>query len=279
MTKNKWAFFGTDQFSIFVLQSLEKAGWLPDLIVTVPDKPQGRKMVLTPPPVKLWAEEKNIPVVQPKHLKEPLDFEKENWDFFVVASYGRIIPSRIIDLPKFKTLNVHPSLLPLYRGASPIQSAILAGNEITGLTIMLVDEEMDHGPILNQAVVEMNEKSYLELENELGELGGQLLANILPDWLAGNIDAQEQDHKQATYTKKITKADAELDLKKPAEENLRKIRALNPDPSTFFFVKKDGKQIRIKVKSAHIENSELIPDLIIPEGKKEMKWADFKRNL
>ena len=277
--QSKWIFFGTDEFSVGVLNVLAKNSWRPDLIVTMKDTPQGRKMILTPPAVKVWAEKENIKVIQPESLKTALEFEQEAWDFFVVASYGKIIPQRILDIPNKGVLNVHPSLLPLYRGASPIQSAILVGDEISGVSIMLIDAEMDHGPILDQIEINMSGKNYLELEKDLAEKGGELLVKTLPSWLSDNLAPKEQAHEQATFTKKIAKEDGELDLSKPAEENLRKIRAFNPWPVAYFHLDKNGKKIRIKVLSAHLENDELVFDTIIPEGKKEMKWEDYKRNL
>lgn len=151
----KYAYFGTDGFAVAILDELKKADLLPELIVTNPDKPKGRKLVMTPPEVKVWADENGIKTLQPEKLDEDFinSLKKDEWDLFVVASYGKIIPEEIINLPKHKTLNVHPSLLPLYRGPSPIESAILDDSKETGVTIMRMDKKMDHGPILNQEFV------------------------------------------------------------------------------------------------------------------------------
>src|SRR3990167_7392467 len=150
--KIKIAFFGTPEFSAKILEKMKQEDFKPSLVIATPDKPKGRNLVLTPPATKIWAEKNNIDVLQPTKLRDPefLNKMKETvWDLFVVASYGKIIPQDILDLPKYGTINVHPSLLPRLRGASPMQSAILKENE-TGMTIMLMDADMDHGPILKQ---------------------------------------------------------------------------------------------------------------------------------
>jgi methionyl-tRNA formyltransferase len=269
--KNKpdisFIFFGTSHFSVLVLDELKKAGFLPKLIVTVPDKPKGRKLVMTAPETKVWAKGENVECIQPEKLK---DLEiKEDFDVGIVASYGKIIPQNVLDIPKMGMLNVHPSLLPKLRGASPIQSAILTETE-TGVTIMKVDAEMDHGQIVAQEKVDIPDwPPYAsDLENILGKAGGKLLADILPDYLAHNIALTEQDHEHATYTKKIEKEDGLLDLDSNAEENLRKIRAYHVWPTAYFF--KDEK--RIIVKKAHIADGKLTIDRIIPEGKTERDY-------
>ena len=147
-----FAFFGTDEFSVIILEELKNAGLLPARIVTATDKKMGRGMRLTPPPVKLWAQKNNISFLQPEKLDDGFFFELStcNLQLFIVASYGKIIPKKILDIPTHSSLNVHPSLLPLYRGPSPLETQILDGAGETGVTIMKMDEEMDHGPILAQ---------------------------------------------------------------------------------------------------------------------------------
>lgn len=275
-----WAFFGTSKISVIVLDELKSKGFVPSLIITAEDKPKGRKMVITPPEVKIWAEKEKIPYLQPKTLKGD-DFENDlkkilpKADLFIVASYGKIIPQNILDIPKHKTLNVHPSLLPKLRGPSPIQSAILEENE-TGVSIMRLDSEMDHGPILTQRKIEIEWPPYMEeLEEVSGRIGGGELASIIPDWIDGKIDEKEQDHSIATYCKKIEKKDAEIDLSDSPEKNLRKIRAFHIWPGAFFFYQSKENKIRIVIKKAHLENGELILDRVVPEGKKEMSYKDF----
>ncbi|KND47847.1 MAG: methionyl-tRNA formyltransferase [Parcubacteria bacterium C7867-006] len=278
-----WAFFGTDEFSVTVLDELKNNGLVPSLIVTTEDKPKGRKLVITPPEAKLWAEKEKIKYLQLKTLRNEESLKtiatssEKDYDFFIVASYGKIIPQNILDIPKYKTLNVHPSLLPKLRGPSPIQSAILTESE-TGVSIMRLDAEMDHGPILAQEKINTEWPPYSdELEKICAKTGGKMLAKIIPEWVNGKIIEKEQNHDKATFCKKIEKKDAELDLNEKTELNLRKIRAFNVWPGAYFFDSNKDKQIRIIVKKAHIENDELVLDRIIPEGKKEMNYKDYLR--
>ncbi len=259
--------------AVYVLEELEKAGIIPDLVVTAPDRPQGRKMKITPPPAKVWAVERGIPVEQPEKLQEIADKLKNNgYGLFIVAAYGKIIPQEILDIPEHGTLNMHPSLLPKLRGPSPIQSAILKENE-TGVTIMVVDEEMDHGPIVAQEKVEIADwpPKARELEEILARRGGQMLAGVIPKWTAGKIKPKEQDHKKATYCEKITKQDGLITEKDSPETIVRKVRAFTPWPGAHFFV--DGK--RIIVTDAKIENNTVVIKRVKPEGKKEMLFEDF----
>src|SRR6185369_12489645 len=201
-------------------------GFMPKLIITTEDKPKGRHLVLTAPEVKVWAEKEHIPYIQPKTLRDPdvaktisSYFDKAP-DVFIVAMYGKIIPDEILNMPTYKTLNVHPSLLPRLRGASPIKSAILSENE-TGTTIIRLDSEMDHGPILAQRKASFTEWPPYEEEADvvLATLGGKMLADILPDVLSEKIDEKEQNHNEATFCKKIEKEDAELNMSDPVELN------------------------------------------------------------
>lgn len=288
----KIAFFGTPQVAVYVLDELKKAGIAPNLIITAPDKPAGRNLTLTPPPAKIWAEENFIGTFQPKTLKDKnavQAIEEEGpWDIFIVAAYGNILPKKILDIPKHGTLNVHPSLLPKLRGASPIQTAILKEDE-TGVSIMLIDEEMDHGPIIAQEKVALWKEGVLpkasELEETLARRGGQMLAEILPKWIAKEIQTREQDHKSATFTQKITKEDGLIDLDDDAEKNYRKIQAFNIWPRAYFFMEKnakhlkDNKKIRVIITEAKLEDGKLVIEKVIPEGKKEVPYSVFLKNL
>ncbi len=277
----RFAFFGTPKFGEAVLNELEKAGFLPSLVITAKDKAQGRKMQITPPPVKVWAKARGIPVLQPTNLSDS-DFLQQlkatNYKLFIVASYGKIIPKEILDIPEFGSLNVHPSLLPKLRGASPIESVILE-EENTGVSIMLIDEKMDHGDVIVQKKIETEEwPPYFEdLENTLAKEGGILLAETIPLWLSGKVKAQEQDHSKATFTKKIKKEDGLIDLRDSAEKNLRKIRAFSEWPGSYFFIEHKGKKTRVIVKKAHISEGKLVIDKVLPEGKKEMSAEEFRR--
>lgn len=269
----RFVFFGTDQFSTTVLDALKVREILPTLIVTVPDKPQGRKLVLTPPLAKVWAEKNNIPVLQPEKLK---DFVLPELDLAIVASYGKILPASLLTQPQHGFINVHPSLLPKYRGATPLESAILTGDKETGVTIIQLDTEMDHGAILAQEKIKLEDPWLEELRDETAKLGGEMLIKLLPDFVTGKIKPQEQNHSLATYTKKTAKEDGLIKLTDNAELNYRKIRACTPWPGAYFFVTKNGKQIRVIIKRAHLnESGELIIERVTPEGRKEMNYSTY----
>jgi methionyl-tRNA formyltransferase len=289
----QFAFFGSSRFSVIVLDELEKCGLLPSLVITTPDKKQGRKMILTPTPVKEWAIKRNIEVLDPakldatfvETLKKHISTSSNDSspEIFVVASYGKIIPKHIFDLPKHKTLNIHPSLLPKYRGASPLQSAMLADDKDTGVTIMQIDSEMDHGLIVAQEKVQVGEwPTYEEFEKLMAEKGAQLLAKTLPDWVDGKIKAKNQDHGQATYTKKTKKEEGLIGLQ-DARADFLKIQAFHEWPQAYFFIKHNGKDLRIKITEAkwqaasQDQSAKLIIEKVIPEGSKEMAYEDFAR--
>ena len=300
-----FAFFGTSELSVKILDKLIENGYVPSLVVTAPDKPKGRKMILTPPPVKIFAQKHNLKIVQPERLavKPPNgDLTAKPFDLFIVASYGKIIPKSILDIPKLGTLNVHPSLLPKFRGPSPIQSFILNGEEKTGVTIMLMDEQVDHGKILTQRNLEVGLPSALgslaskllnakQLEEKLAELGGEMLVDVIPKWIKGEIKAKEQDHSQATFTKKINKEDGLVDLEKDNPEIIyRKFLAFQPWPGIYYFIEKNGKPLspktsasqgkfRVIITDMEIEDNRLKIKKVKPEGKKEMDYGDFLKGL
>ncbi|MDP9249706.1 MAG: methionyl-tRNA formyltransferase [bacterium] len=267
-----FAFLGGEPLAVPTLQKLYEDGLVPALIVSNPDKPQGRNLQISSPPTALWAKQQGVPLIQPEKLTR-----KEignNFDFFVVVSYGKIIPKEILDLPKLGTINIHPSLLPRYRGPSPIVSAILNGDTETGVTVMKIDEEMDHGPILAQEKINLSgNESVRDLEKSLAELGGKLLVKVIPEFLAGKIKIAEQDHSHATYVKKIVKADGEINLEDNPEKNWRKFRAYVHWPRTFFF--QNGK--RIIVTDAALKDGKFVIKNVLPEGKKEITWEEFNR--
>ena len=293
-----FAFFGSSKLSIFVLDELLKLNLKPSLIVTTPDKPQGRKLEIKPNVVKTWAIQHNVQVLNPSKLDsefiENLKLKINDYPLFIVASYGKIIPNEIIELPKHKTLNIHPSLLPQYRGASPLPTAILEDTKKTGITIMQLDKEMDHGPIVAQREIDMNEyfkrvgmndwPTYEVFEEMMAKEGAKLLAEIVSDWVSGKIIPKEQDHSKATYTKKINKEEAQVDLNDiqsntstdRAYEVFRKIQAYHEWPQAYFFIEHAGKEIRVKITQAEFDGS-LIIKKVIPEGKKEMSFESFQQ--
>ncbi len=275
-----FVFFGTPDFAVGVLDEMEENGFIPSFVVTAPDKPRGRKLIVTPPEVKVWAEKRGIPVFQPKKLDtEALKkLKSENLELFVVAAYGKIIPKSILEIPKYGTINVHPSLLPKLRGSSPLQSAILTEDK-TGVTIMLIDEEMDHGDILAQ-------KEFIglswppkasELMTSLAKVGGQMLAEVIPKYIRGEIIPKQQEHSKATFTKKIEKEDGQIDFSEDAEKNYRKIQAFDLWPRAYFFHESCGKKIRVIVIEAELHNKNLIIKKVLPEGQKEMTYEEFLR--
>ena len=266
-----------------VLDILKERGLVPSLVVTRPDAPKGRGQHLSESEVKKWANENSVPTLEPERLDEDFKqkFLMENWDLCVVVAYGKILPKWLLDTPKHGALNIHFSLLPLYRGATPVETQILEGVEETGVTIVLMDEEMDHGLIVAQEMIPMPSPlpTNDELVKTLSEVGGKLLADTIPEWTLGNIDPQEQGHEYATYTRKFEKSEAEIDLSDNPVKNFRKIQAFSTWPRPYFFVEKNGQKIRVVITEAHIENDRLVLDKVIPEGKKEVGWEDFKKNL
>ena len=280
----KIAFFGGEPLGLPALQALCSAGLTPSLVVCNPDRPSGRGLELTPPHIKVWALENGIDVFQPTTYKDKAvlaQLTETEWDLFVVVAYNFILPKWFLELPKQGVVNVHPSLLPKLRGASPIRTAILKNlrSEI-GVSIMLMDEKMDHGPILAQTPLSLNEWPINGplLDNRLAQIGGEMLAQTIPKFLAGELTPTEQNHGDATYTKKFEKADAELFLDPfnlpsgdEAFATLCKINAFAGMADCFFM--DEGK--RIKIKGADFSNGTLTLKRVIPEGKKEMYFSSF----
>lgn len=296
--KNKnIVFFGTSEFSIHVLEQLIARGVEPVAIVTVPDKPAGRKMELTPPPLKSWALSHNVNFFQFERLKEEntiATLRLLNPDIFIVASYGKIIPEAVLNIPKHGALNVHPSLLPKLRGATPLQTSIMQNMRYTGVTIIQMDKEMDHGPIVAVHEEEITPwpQTYRELERYLGMKGADILADSLEKYTSGRLIPTEQIHENATYTKKIEKQDGLISLDDLTGDTgwnaFLKYNALIEWPGLFFFARKygnngatDGVDIRVKIKEASwntaLETMEILR--VIPEGKKEMTWKDFQNYI
>jgi len=250
----KIIFWGTPEFAIPALKSLLENGYQIVAVVTNPDEPVGRKQIMTPPPVKVLANKHKIPVYQPINLKDN-NFVKElpTADIFIVAAYGKIIPKKILEIPKLGTLNIHPSLLPKWRGPSPIQSTILNGDSETGVTIIKIDELMDHGPAIatiNFRLPTANKPTFKELHEKLAKLGAELLIEILPKYIAGEIKPEPQDDSKATYSKILKRDDGRIDWPRPAEEIERQIRAYESWPGSFT-VWPDGKNyLRLKIEEA-----------------------------
>ncbi len=279
----RFVYFGTPEFAAIVLDELERKGLVPTLVVTAPDKPKGRKLVVSPSEVSRWASERGIPTYKPLTLRDEAVRERllaERAHLFIVAAYGKIVPKDVLDIPRYGTLNVHPSLLPLFRGSSPIESAILSDEKHTGVTIMLLDEEMDHGPVLAQrerVILDWPPRGS-ELTRDLASFGGKLLAEIVPERIAG-LEGVAQDHSRATFTKKIAKEDGLIELDGDPLANYKKIRAFDEWPGAYFFAKRGERTIRVRIADASYENGELILRTVVPEGKREMRYEDFLRGL
>lgn len=248
--KIKLIFFGTPEFAKIILAELLTREEFEILaVVSESDKPAGRKQELIEPAVKKLAREKNITVLQPEKLDDEfyntlLDLQA---DFFVVAAYGKIIPQRFLNLPKKGALNVHPSLLPKYRGASPIQSAVLAGEKETGVTIMLMDQLMDHGPILSQAqVVILDKETYIDLSNRLAIIGAELLVKTILDYFDEKIQPIEQKHTEASVCHLLKKTDGAIDWHKSAIEIYNQWRAFVVWPGVYAVMKIKNRDVVVK---------------------------------
>lgn len=272
------AFFGTPHLAVWVLEELEYAGILPDLVVTTPDKPVGRKLTLTPPPTKVWADEHDIPTLQVDSLKDKAavpELANTDWDLCIVAAYNTILPSWVLELPRHGVLNVHPSLLPKMRGPSPIRSAILTdAKDAVGASVMQLDEEVDHGPVLAQASVELDEWPVRGsiLDEMLFREGGKLLADVLEPWCEGALTAVPQEHDKATFSKKFKKADGEIRLADDGYHNYLKYCAFDGWPGVYFF---DKQGVRVKVVEAALEDGVFVPKTVIPEGKNKMTYQAY----
>jgi methionyl-tRNA formyltransferase len=281
----KFCFFGTPHIAVWILDELEKAGMIPSFVVTNPDAPQGRKMIMTESPVGAWARERSIPTLKPHSLRgaEILETLKQSGcELFVVAAYGKLIPESILNIPKYQTINVHPSLLPKLRGASPIRSAILHNVFPTGVSIMVLTKGMDEGPIIAQEEAFIAREDWplrgSTLDELLAKQGGALLAETLPRFISGEIVPREQNHTEATYCEKISKEMGEINLADDPHQNLLKIRAFDGWPGTYFFVEKNDTKIRVKIIDAELtDDKKLKITRVIPEGKKEMDYEDFLR--
>ena len=276
----RYIFFGTPRFAEIVLKGLIAADMPPAAIVCNPDRPTGRKHIITPPPTKMLAigTSPDIDILQPEQIDEPFvrRVEKLRPELFVVAAYAKILPAAVLAIPRRGTLGVHPSLLPSYRGASPIQSAILAGETRTGATIYVMDEKMDHGAIVAQQALAFDPltTNYETLEWELAALSATLLARTIPAVIAGTIRPVPQDESRATFTKKFTTEngfvkDTELDAaldgaSDKAELILRTVNALNPAPGAWTV--RRGK--RIKLLEARMDGGALKLMAIQEEGQR-----------
>ena len=279
----KFVLFGTGHFAEGVLKVLLSKGFVPSHIVTSPDKPVGRHQVMTASAVRVLAVAHDIPVSSPTTLKteESLTEMKkiiDTVDVCVVVDYGKILPQQLLDLCPKGFLNIHPSKLPLHRGPAPLQATIFDGNPHTAVTIIKIDAQMDHGPIVVQKEVTIPSEMWPcptdVLSAHMAHIAGELLIDVLPDYVDGKINLVEQDHEKATYTKMIDKKDAEIsidDIRNGAFADMyKKYCAYKPWPEIFFM--HDGK--RIKIKSMDKDGIHRVT----PEGKTEISWDEYVRH-
>ncbi len=262
-------FFGSYRFAHTVLSDLIASDFIPSAIICSADKPVGRKQIITPPPVKELALAHSIPLLQPTEKPRVSDIQEFgiHASFAIVAAYAQLIPAETLSAFPLGVIGVHPSLLPVYRGASPIQTALLNRASITGVSLYRMDAQMDHGPLIAQQKTSIDSQdTYASLEENLAHVGASLIVHTIPLWLEKKIEEKEQDHALATYTQKFVTEDGRVDLQDDIPESIaRKIRALSHDPGVFTFI--NGKRTKL-LEVKDIPDGYMITK-IIPEGKKE----------
>jgi methionyl-tRNA formyltransferase len=231
-------FAGTPDFAVASLKALVESGITPVAVLTQPDRRAGRGKRLSASPVKQFAEDLGIPVLQPKTLRDAsvvAELEAMQPDLMVVAAYGLLLPQNVLDIPRAGCLNVHASLLPRWRGAAPIQAALLAGDKKTGVCLMSIEAGLDTGPVYSSDAITINDgETAGELHDRLAKLGGRVLAQHVKEIAAGKLEAIAQDDSRATYAGKIATADAAIDWRRSAREIERQVRAFNPVPGAWF---------------------------------------------
>jgi methionyl-tRNA formyltransferase len=274
-THEPFVFFGTPYVARDTLEVLKSRGYTPTLVVTSPDSQRGRGMVLTPSETKVWAIEHGIHCLTPEKITDDVidSISSYHASYALVAAYGKILPQTLIDSFPKGILNVHYSLLPKYRGASPVEAALLNGDTVTGVAIQQMVSELDAGDILALKEVSIDPiETTRELRPRLVIIGANLLADILPSFENGTQPHTPQDNALATRCKKIKKESGLLDLSGDSQKNWNKYRAYAESPGTYFFIQKADRQIRMKITSAHLENGAFVVDRVIPEGKKEQSF-------
>jgi methionyl-tRNA formyltransferase len=280
MTHKPFLFFGTPYVARDTLALLVERGFVPAAVITSPDAHKGRGLALTPSETKTWALEHNLPVLTPEKLTTERIEELRAYacTYAVVVAYGKILPQALIDAFPLGVINIHYSLLPKYRGASPVEAALLHGDTITGVAIQQMAFSLDAGDILasEEVAIEPHETTR-ELRPRLIQTGARLLVDILPSFEAGELIGIPQDHALATFSGKITKEDGRLVLSGDAVQNWNTYRAYAESPGTHFYMKKDTKEIRVKIVSATFAEGVFIPLRVVPEGKKETDYAELVR--
>lgn len=233
----KVVFMGTPEFAVPSLEQLVLGQYQPVAVYTQPDRASGRGRSLVTNPVKKAALDLGLPVIQPVGLRDADEVQKlaaYRPDVVVVAAFGQILPQSVLDIPTYGCINIHPSLLPEFRGATPVAAAILAGRQFTGVSLMLLDHGLDTGPVLAQAQISISLRdTTASLTSKLSRVAAQLLLEVLPRWLKGEITPQTQDGALASYSGVLAKDDGEIDWQLPAVDIWRRVRAYYPWPGTY----------------------------------------------
>jgi len=294
-------FMGTPDFALFSLRAMVEAGENIIGVITQPDKPKGRGYALLPPPVKVYAEQQGIPVYQPNTLRGDefqAFLEEQAPDLIVVVAYGKILPQNVLDFPRFGCINIHGSLLPEYRGAAPMQRAVMDGKTKSGITTILMDAGIDTGDMLLTGEIDISEADNFEtVHDKLGACGAEVMLRTLDALKAGTLTRVKQDHSRATYAAKIEKADCLIDFSRSAAEVHNQIRGLSPIPLAFTHTA-DGKMLKVIASEVadrtaphtavgevlSLQNGKITVACaigavnlltVLPEGKKRMPAADF----
>lgn len=271
---NNFVYFGTPSVASDTLAHLLENGFTPKLVVTSPDAPRGRGLVLTPSPTKTLALENNLPVITPEKLdKETIaEIVATGADLGICVAYGKIFPEELINAFRGGVLNVHYSLLPRHRGATPLEAALLAGDQMTGVTIQKMVKALDAGDIVAQTEIPVEvSDTARELRPKLINLGATLLTKTLPGYIAGEISPVAQDHSLATHAGKLKKEDGLIDLSAPAESNWNKYRAYADTIGTYFV----RSEKRVKIIEAQFTDDVFTPTRVVPEGKQAISYKDF----
>lgn len=299
----KVLFMGTPDFAKICLEAIVNGGYDVVGVVTQPDKPKGRSYKLTPPPVKIYAEEKGLHVYQPQTLKDEAflpELQALDPDIIIVAAYGKILPKYVLDYPKYGCINAHGSVLPAYRGAAPIQRAIMNGEKETGITVMYMNEGLDTGDMILVEKTPITEEDNFEtMHDRLAEIGGRCLVQAMELLEKGEAVIEKQDDSLATYAEKITKDDCVINFNTPVDTLLCRIRGLSPFPLAVTKTP-DGRLLKIVSAERATGKSEAVPGTVtvvdkdgfevvcaegkkirikevLPEGKGRMTAADFVR--
>lgn len=267
--RHRLVFMGTAELACASLNTLATdPAYVIEAVVTQPDRPRGRALKLQPTPVKQVALQYHLPVLQPLRARHP-EFVRQiadlRPDLIVVAAYGQILPKELLAIPPHGSLNVHTSLLPKYRGAAPIQWAILNGDSETGVTLMRINEQLDAGDMLAQSVIPIHPtETAQELHDRLAQLGAELLKNTLPTYLRGECPARPQPAEGVSYARKITKSDGQLDWTSPALHLFNRVRAFTPWPGTFTYVTHQPRPFLLKIVTARRAQGAAPPGTVLP---------------